>query len=78
MRQSGCRSRADFTVDRSRASLGEEGAIAMLARGVLYLVGMFAVTMVFNLPLNATLAAVDYVRPQIAERRFLGRSEKIS
>ena len=79
MRQSvGCRSRADFTVDRSRASLGEDGAIAMLAGGVLYLVGIFAVTMVFNVPLNATLAAVDHARPQITERRFFGRSEKIS
>jgi len=50
----------------------------MLEGGVLYLVGIFAVTMVFNVPLNATLAAVDHARPQITERRFFGRSEKIS
>jgi uncharacterized membrane protein len=37
----------------------EPGAIAMLAGGVLYVAGMFAVTMAFNVPLNDALAAVD-------------------
>jgi uncharacterized membrane protein len=37
----------------------EPGAMAMLAGGVLYVVGMFVVTMVFNVPLNDALAAVD-------------------
>ena len=31
----------------------------MLAGGVLYVLGMFVVTMVFNVPLNDTLAATD-------------------
>jgi uncharacterized membrane protein len=39
--------------------LGEPGAAAMLVGGVLYVVGMFIVTMVFNVPLNNALAAVD-------------------
>ena len=30
---------------------GEPGAMVMLAGGVLYVVGMFVVTMVFNVPL---------------------------
>jgi uncharacterized membrane protein len=38
---------------------GQPGATAMLAGGVLYVVGMFIVTMVFNVPLNDALAAVD-------------------
>lgn len=37
----------------------EPGAIAMLAGGVLYVLGMFVVTMVFNVPLNDALAAVE-------------------
>jgi uncharacterized membrane protein len=37
----------------------EAGAIAMLVGGVLYVLGMFMVTMVFNVPLNDALAAVD-------------------
>jgi len=37
----------------------EPGALAMLAGGVLYVAGMFVVTMVFNVPLNNALAAVD-------------------
>jgi uncharacterized membrane protein len=37
---------------------GEPGAMAMLAGGVLYVLGMFVVTMVFNVPLNDALAAV--------------------
>jgi uncharacterized membrane protein len=38
---------------------GEPGATAMLAGGVIYVVGMFVCTMVFNVPLNNALAAVD-------------------
>jgi uncharacterized membrane protein len=38
---------------------GEAGAIAMLVAGILYVLGMFVVTMVFNVPLNDALAAVD-------------------
>jgi len=37
----------------------EAGAAAMLIGGVLYVLGMFVVTMVFNVPLNDALAAVD-------------------
>jgi uncharacterized membrane protein len=39
--------------------LGEPGAVAMLAGGVVYVVGMFVVTMSFNVPLNNALAAAD-------------------
>jgi uncharacterized membrane protein len=38
---------------------GEPGATSMLAGGILYVLGMFAVTMIFNVPLNNALAAVD-------------------
>ena len=38
---------------------GQPRAVAMLAGGVLYVLGMFVVTMVFNVPLNDTLAATD-------------------
>jgi uncharacterized membrane protein len=38
---------------------GEPGAMAMAAGGVLYVLGMFVVTMVFNVPLNDALAAAD-------------------
>ena len=38
---------------------GEPGAMAMVAGGVLYVLGMFVVTMIFNVPLNNALAAVD-------------------
>jgi uncharacterized membrane protein len=38
---------------------GEAGAAAMLAGGVLYVIGMFVVTMIFNVPLNNALAAID-------------------
>jgi uncharacterized membrane protein len=44
----------------------EPGAMAMLAGGVLYVVGMFFVTMVFNVPLNNALAAVDPSSPDAA------------
>ena len=36
----------------------EPGAWAMLAGGVIYVLGMFVVTMLFNVPLNDALAAV--------------------
>jgi uncharacterized membrane protein len=39
--------------------LGEPGAAAMLAGGVLYVAGMFVVTMIFNVPLNNALAGAD-------------------
>jgi uncharacterized membrane protein len=39
--------------------LGEPGAVAMLAGGVLYVAGMFVVTMIFNVPLNNALAGAD-------------------
>ncbi|MDH6233068.1 putative membrane protein [Mesorhizobium soli] len=38
---------------------GESGAIATLAGGVIYVLGMFLVTVIFNVPLNDALAAVD-------------------
>jgi uncharacterized membrane protein len=38
---------------------GEAGAAAMLLGGIIYVLGMFVVTMVFNVPLNDALAAVD-------------------
>ncbi|NOJ47896.1 anthrone oxygenase family protein [Bradyrhizobium archetypum] len=37
----------------------EPGAMAMLAGGTLYVLGMFVVTMIFNVPLNNALAATD-------------------
>jgi uncharacterized membrane protein len=47
-------------------SWGEPGAMAMLAGGVLYVLGMFVVTMVFNVPLNDALAAVHPSSPEAA------------
>jgi uncharacterized membrane protein len=38
---------------------GEPGAMAMLASGLIYVAGMFLCTIVFNVPLNNALAAVD-------------------
>lgn len=38
---------------------GEPGALAMLAGGIVYVVGMLVVTMAFNQPLNRELAAID-------------------
>lgn len=35
----------------------EPGAISMIAGGLLYVIGMFVVTMAFNVPLNNALAA---------------------
>jgi uncharacterized membrane protein len=42
---------------------GQPGALLMLAGGVLYVVGMFGVTLVCNVPLNNALAAVDKSSP---------------
>ncbi|PCE30420.1 anthrone oxygenase family protein [Burkholderia ubonensis] len=38
---------------------GEPGAIWIVAGGAIYVLGMFVVTMVFNVPLNDALAATD-------------------
>jgi uncharacterized membrane protein len=38
---------------------GDPGAAAMLAGGLVYVVGMFVVTAVFNVPLNNALAAAE-------------------
>ncbi|MGD9879157.1 MAG: DUF1772 domain-containing protein [Reyranella sp.] len=38
---------------------GEPGSLRLLAGGVIFVVGMFVVTMLFNVPLNNALAAVD-------------------
>jgi uncharacterized membrane protein len=48
--------------------LGEPGAAAMLAGGAIYVLGMFAATAVFNVPLNDALAAAD---PSSAEEAAL-------
>jgi len=48
---------------------GEPGAMVMLAGGVLYVVGMFVVTMVFNVPLNDALAAADPSRTRAVGQR---------
>ena len=37
----------------------EPGAAALVAGGIVYVLGMFVVTMAFNVPLNNALAAVD-------------------
>jgi len=44
--------------------LGEPGAISMIAGGGLYVIGMFVVTVVFNVPLNDALAAVQPSAPE--------------
>ncbi|MBR1121227.1 DUF1772 domain-containing protein [Bradyrhizobium lablabi] len=51
----------------------EPGALAMIAGGLLYVVGMFVVTMVFNVPLNNALAAVNLASPeaQVLWTRYL-------
>lgn len=38
---------------------GQPGAMAMFVGGALYVLGMFVITMVFNVPLNDALAIVD-------------------
>ncbi|MBR0839011.1 DUF1772 domain-containing protein [Bradyrhizobium liaoningense] len=44
--------------------VSEPGAVSMIAGGGLYVVGMFVVTMVFNVPLNNALAAVQPATPE--------------
>jgi uncharacterized membrane protein len=46
----------------------EPGAIVMMSGGLLYVAGMFVVTVVFNVPLNDALAAVA---PASSEARWL-------
>lgn len=43
---------------------GEAGTPAMLAGGILYVAGMFGVTIVFNVPLNNALAAAEPARSE--------------
>ena len=52
---------------------GEPGAIAMVAGGALYVLGMFVVTVIFNVPLNNALAAADPASHEAASlwARFL-------
>jgi uncharacterized membrane protein len=45
---------------------GGPGATAMLGAGITYVIGMFACTMLFNVPLNNALAAVDPASPEAA------------
>ena len=45
---------------------GEPGAITMFVGGVLYVLGMFVVTMIFNVPLNDALAATQPSSPDAA------------
>lgn len=47
---------------------GEPGAAFLLAGGALYLFGTFLVTMLFNVPLNNSLAAVTPADPEGARR----------
>ena len=44
--------------------VSEPGAVSMIAGGGLYVIGMFVVTMVFNVPLNNALAAVQPSAPE--------------
>ena len=44
----------------------ESGAAMMLAGGVVYVLGMFIVTLAFNVPLNDALAVVDPSSPEAA------------
>jgi uncharacterized membrane protein len=44
--------------------LSEPGAVSMIAAGSLYVLGMFVVTMVFNVPMNDALAAVQPSAPE--------------
>lgn len=51
----------------------QPGSTAMMAAGVIYVVGMFVCTMTLNVPLNNALSAVDPAAPAAAPvwRRFL-------
>lgn len=42
---------------------GQPGSVTMLVAGILYVLGMCAVTLVFNQPLNLALAAADPSSP---------------
>ena len=44
--------------------LGAAGAPLLLAAGLLYVFGMFGVTMAFNVPMNTALAASNPSRPE--------------
>lgn len=44
----------------------QPGALVMLAAGGIYFIGMFLCTIVFNVPLNNRLAAVDPESPEAA------------
>lgn len=44
--------------------LSDPGAVSMIAGGGLYVIGMFVVTVVFNVPLNDALAAVQPSSPE--------------
>lgn len=46
---------------------GKPGSVWLIVGAVLYLVGSFAVTMVFNVPLNNALVAADPATPEAAE-----------
>ncbi|MGF1468530.1 MAG: DUF1772 domain-containing protein [Sandaracinaceae bacterium] len=46
--------------------LGEAGGMALAAGGVVYVLGMFACTAAFNVPLNNALDAVDPTTPEAA------------
>jgi uncharacterized membrane protein len=52
---------------------GHAGAAAMLAGALFYIVGMFFVTVSFNVPLNETLGTLDPTGPEAAAtwKRFL-------
>jgi uncharacterized membrane protein len=48
---------------------GEPGAAAMLAGGAIYVIGMFGVTMAFNVPLNNALTqSAEALWPQYLQR----------
>ena len=44
--------------------ISEPGAVSMIVGGSLYVLGMFVVTMVFNVPMNDALAAVQPSAPE--------------
>ena len=50
------------------AQWSEPFAIFLVLGGVVYLAGCFAVTMVFNVPMNEALAALPPTAPHRAER----------
>ncbi|GAB3432213.1 anthrone oxygenase family protein [Flindersiella endophytica] len=46
---------------------GKPGSVWLIVGAVLYVVGCFALTMAFNVPLNNALATVDPATPEAAE-----------